>query len=129
MKYRWIVRKDTPAVLGIDRRSSDAPWDEATLIDHLRKREVIGWCVCLGEGEDEIVGFVVFELRLDELAILKWGIDPSFANCGAELPLWNALVRRSQVHGRLHIAVPDGFKVPVGGVEPHKPLIVEARHG
>lgn len=132
MHHRWMVRRDVPVVLELDRKTSSQPWDESTLIQYMQRRECIGWVVDVSEPtlpDTDIVGFVVFERRENELAVIKYTIDPSFSGCGAEVVLWDKLVRYSKAHGLPHISVPDGFRVPVGGVDPLKPLIVECRDG
>ncbi len=70
---RWMIRRDMAEVLEIERRSFEFPWSEQDFIRCLRQRNCIGM-VC--EHEEQVVGFMVYELHKDQLHILNFAVHP-----------------------------------------------------
>ena len=80
MHVRWMIRKDTPTVLGIEEANFEFPWSEDEFIRCLRQRNCIGIVV---EIADVIAGFMIYELHKGRLEILKFAVDPAFHRRGA----------------------------------------------
>jgi ribosomal-protein-alanine N-acetyltransferase len=68
---RWMIRRDYPDVLEIERQAFADPWDEQDFTKALRNRNCIGVVAMLGE---EIVGFMVYELRKTGFGILNLAV-------------------------------------------------------
>ena len=73
---RWMIRRDLPEVLGIERAAFDEPWSEAEFIARLRQRNCIGM---VAEVDEHIVGFAMYELYehmvlLARLAVCPWAV-------------------------------------------------------
>jgi ribosomal-protein-alanine N-acetyltransferase len=72
LRIRWMIRSDMPEVLDIEKASFPHPWDEATFINCLRQRNVIGM-VC--EEKDRVVGYMVYEMHKNRLHVLNLAVS------------------------------------------------------
>ncbi len=72
---RWMIRRDMPDVLEIERKSFEFPWSEEDFIRCLRQRNCIGM---VAEAEDRVVGFMIYELHKSRLHILNFAVHPDF---------------------------------------------------
>ena len=70
---RWMIRRDMPAVLAIEEASFEFPWSEEEFIRCLRQRNCIGM---VAERDDEVVGFMIYELHKNRLHILNFAVAP-----------------------------------------------------
>ncbi len=71
---RWMIRRDMPAVLSIEEASFEFPWCEEEFIRCLRQRNCIGM---VAERNDQVVGFMIYELHKSRLHLLNFAVDPS----------------------------------------------------
>jgi [ribosomal protein S18]-alanine N-acetyltransferase len=73
---RWMIRRDMPEVLGIERESFEFPWFEEDFIRCLRQRNCIGMVAeaNLGKGGERVVGFMIYELHKTRLHILNFAV-------------------------------------------------------
>lgn len=71
---RWMIRRDMLSVLNIEGDSFEFPWVEEEFIRCLRQRNCIGM---VAEIDDEIVGFMVYELHKSRLHILNFAVCPN----------------------------------------------------
>ena len=70
---RWMIRRDMPAVLSIEEASFEFPWCEEEFIRCLRQRNCIGM---VAERNDQVVGFMIYELHKNRLHLLNFAVDP-----------------------------------------------------
>lgn len=70
---RWMIRRDMPAVLAIEQSCFEFAWTEEDFIRCLRQRNCIGM---VAEKDDEIVGFMIYELHKNRLHILNFAVRP-----------------------------------------------------
>lgn len=78
LKYdeiRWLIRRDIPEVLAIERESFEYAWSENDLLCYLRQSNCIGM---VAEYNHRIVGFMVYELCKNELHIQNFAVDSEF---------------------------------------------------
>jgi [ribosomal protein S18]-alanine N-acetyltransferase len=68
---RWMIRRDMPEVLGIERESFEFPWFEEDFIRCLRQRNCIGM---VAEHGERVVGFMIYELHKTRLHILNFAV-------------------------------------------------------
>ena len=68
---RWMIRRDMPEVLDIERESFEFPWFEEDFIRCLRQRNCIG---VVAEHGERIVGFMIYELHKTRLHILNFAV-------------------------------------------------------
>ncbi len=99
---RWMIRRDYPEVLGIDRAGHPPAWSEENLACVLRERNCIGM---VAERYAGVVGFMVYELRPTSLAILKLGVHPDYRLRGVGSQMIDQLVHKLTTHYRTHITV------------------------
>lgn len=88
---RWLVRRDLPAVLNIERHAFEFPWTQEVFEDTLRARNVIGLVACAGP-DDYVAGFVVYELAATRISLLNLAVDPLVRRQG----VGRALIERMQ---------------------------------
>ena len=70
-EIRWLIRRDLPTILHIENESFSEPWTEEDFIRCLRQRNCIGM---VAEEEDEIKGFMIYELHKDRLHLLSLAV-------------------------------------------------------
>lgn len=68
---RWMIRRDMPEVLEIENASFEFPWSEDDFIRCLRQRNCIGM---VAEHNDQVVGFMIYELHKNQLHILNFAV-------------------------------------------------------
>lgn len=72
---RWMIRRDMPSVIEIEDRSFEFPWSEDEFIRCLRQRNCIGM---VAELNEQVVGFMIYELHKNRLHILNFAVHPDF---------------------------------------------------
>jgi len=81
---RWMIRRDMPEVLDIERESFEFPWSEEDFVRCLRQRNCIGM---VAEHDDRVVGYMIYELHKTRLHILNFSVSRSMRrlNVGAQM--------------------------------------------
>ncbi|HSX24939.1 MAG TPA: ribosomal protein S18-alanine N-acetyltransferase [Candidatus Andersenbacteria bacterium] len=70
---RWMIRRDMPEVLEIERESFEFSWTEEDFLCCLRQRNCIGMVT---ERQERIIGFMVYELLKSQLHVLNFAVAP-----------------------------------------------------
>jgi ribosomal-protein-alanine N-acetyltransferase len=86
---RWMIRRDMPAVLGIENSCFEFAWNEEDFIRCLRQRNCIGM---VAEEDDQVVGFMIYELHKNRLHILNFAVHPSQRRNGVGQAMLNKLL-------------------------------------
>ncbi len=68
---RWMIRRDMPDVLRIEASNFEFAWSEEDFVRCLRQRNCIGM---VAEQEDQVVGFMIYELHKNRLHILNFAV-------------------------------------------------------
>ncbi len=76
---RWMIRRDMSEVLGIETESFEFPWSEEDFIRCLRQRNCIGM---VAEYDDQVAGFMIYELHRNRLHILNFAVAADFGRRG-----------------------------------------------
>ena len=76
---RWMTRRDMPSVLAIEEGAFEFPWSEDHFIGQLRVRNVIGM---VAEHDDELVGFMIYELPKNRIHILNFAVRENCRRLG-----------------------------------------------
>lgn len=79
LHIRWMIRRDMPEVERIELESFEFPWLEEDFIRCLRQRNCIGM-VC--EHEEQVVGFMIYELHKTRLHVLNFAVASNFRRLG-----------------------------------------------
>jgi ribosomal-protein-alanine N-acetyltransferase len=76
---RWMIRRDLPFVLNIENASFEFPWTEDEFIRCLRQRDCIGM---VAERNEEVAGFMIYELHKNRIHILSFAVHPDYRRQG-----------------------------------------------
>lgn len=68
---RWMIRRDWPEVLDIERDSYSYPWAEEDFLRCLRQRNCIGMVT---EHDERVIGYMIYELHKDRLHVLNLAV-------------------------------------------------------
>lgn len=88
---RWAIKRDIPTILAIEQASYDNPWTEDELTVIRRQRDTIGM---VAEINDEVVGFMFYELHPRRLHLSNFAVDPSFRRQGVGSSLMKTLTSK-----------------------------------
>jgi len=76
---RWMIRRDMNEVLDIENESFEFPWSEEDFIRCLRQRNCIGM---VADCDDEVAGFMIYELHKSRLHVLNFAVGAEFRRRG-----------------------------------------------
>ena len=99
---RWMIRRDMPEVLQIERTSFEYPWSEEDFIRCLRQRNCIGM---VAEYDERVVGFMIYELHKDQLHVLNFSVRPDVRRRGIGMQMVNKLVGKLSQQRRNRIVL------------------------
>ncbi len=105
---RWMVRRDMPEVLQIERADLTCPWTEEHFLRCLRQRNCIGMVdEDLGgyDGFGRVVGFMLYELHEHKLHILNFAVDPIDRRTGVGSHMVAKLIGKLSSHRRTRITL------------------------
>lgn len=72
---RWMIRRDTPEVLEIERLGAADPWSEDEIVALLRQRNFIGM-VAANTLSDRVLGYMVYELHRTRIELVRLVVHP-----------------------------------------------------
>ncbi|MEZ6096699.1 MAG: ribosomal protein S18-alanine N-acetyltransferase [Pirellulaceae bacterium] len=99
---RWMIRRDMPEVLAIETSSFEFPWSEDDFIRCLRQRNCIGM---VAEYEDQVVGFMIYELNRSELHVLNFSVRPDMRRRGVGTQMLEKLIGKLSQQRRTRISL------------------------
>jgi len=79
MQIRWMIRRDMPQVLAIERRVYLDPWTERDFIAAIQQQDHIGMVAEIGELP---AGFMVYAMRKKHIEIVNLAVDPAYQRQG-----------------------------------------------
>lgn len=89
INIRWFeFKKDLEKIIAIDAKSFEEYWDQSEFSERLKEKSVI--CL-IAEKENETIGFLVYELFLKRLSLMRIGVLPKFRRNGIGSKLLNEL--------------------------------------
>lgn len=97
---RWMIRRDMPEILEIEEHSFEFPWSDEDFIRCLRQRNCIGM---VAEANDQIVGFMIYELHKTRLHVLNFAVRPDCRRRSVGLQMANKLVSKLSYQRRNRI--------------------------
>lgn len=80
VQIRWLIRRDMPEVLAIEKLCFDFPWVDEDFMCCLRQRNCIGMVAT--DSDNTISGFMVYELHKNRLHILNFAVHPEWRRSG-----------------------------------------------
>jgi ribosomal-protein-alanine N-acetyltransferase len=99
---RWMIRRDMPEVLAIEAGQESLPWMEDEFLKVLRQRNCIGM---VAEADDQIVGFMIYELNKHRLQILNFAVHPKFRRRGVATQIASKLMGKLSSQRRTKISL------------------------
>jgi [ribosomal protein S18]-alanine N-acetyltransferase len=98
---RWMIRRDLPRVLEIEKQSFEFPWMEDDFIRCLRRRSCIGM---VAENEaGEAIGHMVYELHKHRLHLLNIAVHQDYRGRGVGYAMVDKLQGKLYIGGRNRI--------------------------
>ncbi len=76
---RWMVRRDMPEVLAIEKECFEFAWSEEEFLRCLRQRNCIGM---VAEYEGRVAGFMIYELPKTKIHLLNIATLPEYRRLG-----------------------------------------------
>ncbi len=76
---RWMIRRDMPEVLEIERAVFEYAWTEEDFVHCIRQRNCIGM---VAELDEQIVGFMIYELHKSKLRVLNFAVAAEYHRNG-----------------------------------------------
>lgn len=86
---RWMIRRDMPEVMEIERHSFDDPWTEEECISVLRQRSCIG--MVAEDGAGGVLGFMIYEFLEPSIQILNFAVHRGYRRQGVATALIDKL--------------------------------------
>ncbi len=71
LQIRWMIRRDLAEVLLIEQGNFEFPWSEDEFLRCLRQRNCVGMVADL---DDQVVGFMIYELHKTRLHVLNFAV-------------------------------------------------------
>lgn len=99
---RWMIRRDMPEVLEIENEGFEFPWTEEDFIRCLQQRNCIGM---VAEHEDQVVGFMIYELHKSRLHVLNFSVGADHRRHGVGTQMIDKLVSKLSYQRRTRIAL------------------------
>ena len=100
VQIRWLIRRDMPEVLEIERGSFEFAWTEEEFLCCLRQRNCIGM---VAEVDHQIVGFMIYELHKARLRILNFAVAPEARRLGVGSQMVGRLIDKLSQQRRKEI--------------------------
>jgi ribosomal-protein-alanine N-acetyltransferase len=97
---RWMIRRDMPEVLEIENENFEFPWLEEDFIRCLRQRNCIGM---VAEFDEQVVGFMIYELHKTRLHILNFSVSDDFRRRGVGAQMVDKLISKLSPQRRTRI--------------------------
>ena len=102
VQIRWMIRRDMPEVLDIERLSFEFAWTEEDFLCCLRQRNCIGM---VAERQERIVGFMIYELLKSQLHVLNFAVAPWSRRHGVGRQMVEKLVNKLSQQRREEITL------------------------
>lgn len=99
---RWMIRRDMPEVLQIEKGSFEFPWFEEDFIRCLRQRNCIGM---VAEQGERVVGFMIYELHKTRLHVLNFAVAPEYRRLNVGQQMIDKLVSKLSSQRRTRISL------------------------
>lgn len=108
LNIRWLVRRDMPSVLEIERLCFEFPWSDEDFMCCLRQRNCIGMVVdggLVNEQHTPVMGFMVYELHKNRLVLLNFAVAPRCQRQGVGRAMVQRLVAKLSQQRRQEVVV------------------------
>jgi len=97
---RFMLKRDLPDVLDIERKSFEYPWTEKDFISALRTRNCIGMTA---EYHEIVVSYMLYEIYKDHLIVVNLAVLPEACRKGIGRAMLNKLKVKLQPDRRSYM--------------------------
>ena len=97
---RWMIRRDMPDIIDIEREAFEFPWSEEEFVRCLRQRNCIGM---VAEQNDRVVGFMIYELHENRLHLLAFAVHREHRRSGVGAHMLSKLIGKLWPNRRTRI--------------------------
>ncbi len=97
---RWMIRRDMPEVLEIERHSFEFPWSDEDFVRCLRQRNCIGM---VAEHDDRVVGYMIYELQRNRIHVLNFAVAADRRRQGIGSQMVAKLIAKLSAPGRTRL--------------------------
>ncbi len=97
---RWLIRRDMPIVLEIEKRSFRHAWSEEHFISQLRERNIIGM---VATSNEQTCGYMIYALENKHIELLNFAVHPDYRRMGVGREMLDKL--KSKLNFRRRIAI------------------------
>lgn len=109
-QIRWMIRRDMPDVIDIERQSfGDHAWPEEEFVHCLRQRNCIGMVAERPPAKRKewgrIAAFMVYELHKTRLHLLNFAVHPEFRRLGVGRSMVDKLLGKLSQQRRIRISL------------------------
>jgi ribosomal-protein-alanine N-acetyltransferase len=99
---RWMVRRDLPEVVEIEKNCFEFPWKEDDFQVCLKQRNCIGM---VAEVDNRVAGFMIYETPKNRIHLLNIATSPQFQRQGIATQMIQKLVSKLTNQGRTRISM------------------------
>ncbi len=99
---RWMIRRDMPEVMKIERGSFEYAWTEDDFLRCLRQRNCIGM---VAEQGETVAGFMIYELHKTRLHVLNFAVNINLRRAGIGSQMIGKLIYKLTSHRRHKISL------------------------
>lgn len=102
VEIRWLIRRDMPEVLAIEKECFPDPWGEEHFETLLRQRNTIG---IVAESDGKIVGFQIYELQPGLFHVVTMAVATLLRRRGIGTQMMSRLINKlsDQPHARRQV--------------------------
>ena len=100
---QWMIKRDMPQVLAIEDYTCAFPWSNKDFTKTLHERTCIG---IIGEHDGKVVGFMVYDLSVRKISVLKLSVHRDFRRRGVGTAMVKRLIGRLNIERRTRIILP-----------------------
>lgn len=97
---RWMIRRDVPLVVLAEQQIYDYAWSEEDFFRCLRQPNCIGM---VATQDEDLAGYMVYELYRNEIVVLNLAVRPAFRRCGIGSQMVAKLIGKLAPGGRAQV--------------------------
>ena len=108
---RWMIRKDMPEVIEIEKRCFEFPWVEESFLEELRRRNCIGMVAlerapCERKSEElPVLGYMIYELHKTTLRLMNLAVAPHKQRAGVGRSMVDKLLNKLSQERRTRLVM------------------------
>lgn len=106
LDIRWLIRRDVPEIIAIDRMSFTNPVSAEDIAAQMRATSMI-WLVAV--HDDRIVGYIAYSLLKHQFAVDRLAVAPAFRRRGVASALVRKITRKMNdgLRSKVHVQVSE----------------------